>query len=161
MQLRSYPLVLFAVGLVGACFFGLHWFMLPKELTKANARMAIVEAKYIDSRRPQARFTLADGSFSQASCGRVRPLCTQLMAAPIKDVAVWLMPSALGEEPWVVAVESRGYTLLSETDQRIAFADFKAKPAYMMGLFLFLSLLGFFFARTVSRTAEQSTHSPS
>jgi hypothetical protein len=71
------------------------------------------------------------------------------------------MPSALGEEPWVVAVEWRGYTLLSDTDQRIAFANFKAQSAYMMAFFLLLSLIGFVVARTVSRTAEQSTHGPS
>ncbi|SDE61825.1 hypothetical protein SAMN05444679_12646 [Variovorax sp. CF079] len=151
IQTRAYPQVISTVGLIAAFFFGAQWLTLPRELTKDTAQMAIVDAEYIKSRWPQARFVRVDGTFEQASCGRVRPLCAQLKNAPIKRLAVWFAPSTLGEEAWVVAVESGSQTLLSEARQQAAFADFKTKPAFMAGLFLLLSLAGLFFARLQPR----------
>ncbi|WP_093431587.1 hypothetical protein [Variovorax sp. 770b2] len=150
-QTRAYLQVIAIAGLLGALFFGAQWLRLPSGLTKAASQMEIVDAEYIKSRWPQARFVRHDGTFKQVSCGRVGPLCTRLKSASIKHLTVWFVPSTLGEEPWVVMVESGSQTLLSEGQQQAALDDFKAKPALIAGFFLLLSLVGFFLARLKPR----------
>ena len=148
---RSYLQVIATVGLLGALFFGAEWLTLPKSLTKAAAQTEIVDAEYIKSRWPQARFVRDDGSFKQVSCGRVTPLCTQLKSAPIRNLKVWFVDSALGGEPWVVTVVSGSQTLLFEDRQQYVFDDFKSKPAFIAGFFLLLSVVAFLLARQQHR----------
>jgi len=153
-QLRAYLLVLTAVGLLGALFFGAHWIALPKELTKSSAQAVHSEARYVHSRWPQVRFVREDGTFVQASCGRVRPLCNSVKGTPIKNLEVWFTSSFLGEEPWIVAVESSDRVFLSESAQRAAFAEFRSKPAVLAFAFLALSCISALFARRQVRSAR-------
>lgn len=144
-------------GLLATLFFGAQWLALPKDVSKSSAHVSRAEARYMNSKWPQVQFLRDDGVVEQVSCGRVRRLCESTKASSIRDLTVWTRPTVFGEEPWVVAVEAGEQVLLSEVEQRAAFADFKTKSAMIACGFLLFSIVALALAFWLKRNARPNS----
>lgn len=145
---REYSHVLIVAGLAGSLFFGVEWLNLPSGLSKGAAQVGTVSAQVVHSKWPQLRLVeISSGNAIQASCGRVQPLCNQLGGSSASNLVVWFTPSSLGEEPWIVAIESNNQVLLSEAHQQAAFNALKKRPAIIASIFLLLAVSAFLFSK--------------
>ena len=146
LDVQAYLRVLVFVGFIGSSIFGAQWLTLPKELTKATAEVAVVEARVVGSKWPQVQFLRKDGTSIYASCGRVYPLCKQIGESSLKQLVIWFIPLDIASEPWILLVESENQVLLDEEGQKIAFENFRVKPAIIAAMFLLLSIFALLYA---------------